>query len=98
MSISTHVLPATLELAVSVHALNFIKQDYVPDCTSIAHELTDIIAHQGDVLLFGGQKPGESAVIFNNLAYVIACLSFRHGGVRLFGIHFQNHLSSLKDE
>lgn len=96
MSLTTHVLPAALETAVCFHALDFIKNNYVPDCTEIAHDLAHIIAHKGDVLLFGGEKPGESAEIFNQLAYVVACLSFKTGGVQLFGIHFQNYLPDAK--
>lgn len=92
MSLSHHVLPIALEASVAIHAIDFIKANQVPDCTDKAHELANLIAHKGDVLLFG-EKPGEAAKIFNELAFVVACLSFAPGGIHLFGIHFQNFLN-----
>lgn len=53
-----------------------------------AQETSDILGEHGDILLYGGGKPGECADQFNRTAHAIAVLSFVPGGVTLFGITF----------
>ena len=48
------------------------------------------LGEHGDVLLFGGGKPGQAAELFNQLARALAVLSFCPGGVRLFGEHWES--------
>jgi hypothetical protein len=53
----------------------------ISSCRDFAQELGE----KGDILLFKGSKPGESAEMFNKLARAIAILSFCPGGVCVFG-------------
>lgn len=57
-----------------------------------AKECSEIVAHEGDHILFKSRKPGGSARAFNALAQGIACLSFCPGGVDCFGGHYEARL------
>jgi len=59
-----------------------------PEDMKKAQETSDILGEHGDILLYGGGKPGECADQFNRTAHAIAVLSFAPGGVTLFGITF----------
>ena len=54
-------------------------------CVGIAQ----MLGEKGDVLLFGGGRPGEMADAFNAVARGIAILAFSFGGVTLFGQHWE---------
>lgn len=56
-----------------------------------AHECAQIVAEKGDVIMFRSKRQGETAAAFNALAEGLACLSFVPGGVKLFGLHFEDH-------
>jgi hypothetical protein len=53
-----------------------------------ASGLADIIASQGDIILYRSKKKGESAKAFNALAEGLAIGAFQPGGVTAFGQHF----------
>ena len=52
-------------------------------------QLGHLFAERGDILLFGGRRPGETAELFNRLAEALALLSFLPGGVRFGTLHFE---------
>jgi hypothetical protein len=52
-------------------------------------QMGHIFAERGDVLLFGGSRPGETAELFNQLAEALALLAFLPGGVRFGRLHFE---------
>lgn len=47
------------------------------------------LALRGDVMLFGGGKPGEVGELASQTARAIAVLAFSPGGVTLFGRHWE---------
>lgn len=55
------------------------KQDF-----DRARSFADVLATQGDVLMFGGKK-GEAAKLFNELAFACAICAFVPGGITIFG-------------
>lgn len=48
------------------------------------------LASEGDILLFGGKKKGETAAMFNKLAKTVAVLSCAPGGITIFGYIWTN--------
>lgn len=52
-------------------------------------EWVELIASKGDVLMFGGGKPGEVARIHKALVNALAHLAFAPGGVKFMGLHFE---------
>lgn len=54
----------------------------------------DVIASHGDNILFRSKKKGETAAAFNSLAEGIAALSFAPGGIKIFGLHFEEKYDS----
>lgn len=59
-------------------------------------EYADVLAYQGDGLMFGGKK-GEAATLFNRLAKAVAVLAFMPGGISMFGTHYEAHLRAASD-
>lgn len=53
------------------------------------------LAEKGDRLLFRGNKPGESAEMFNKLADAIAVMAFVPGGVIAFGTRYESRVEAL---
>ena len=57
-----------------------------------AAELCAILgSEKGEIVLYGGGKPGERADHYNQVAHAVAVLSLLPGGVDLFGCHFEFH-------
>jgi len=86
-----HILPDMLQLAVPLY-IQQLKDNGGPadaDFTRLCG-IGDSLAHQGDVLLFGGSKKGETAQLFNDLAFAIAVMSFVPGGVCVFGQRWES--------
>ena len=80
----------SLEFSVLLHICNLKKQQYIPDrLLSQAKETADLIACEGDTLLYGGNF-GDAAKVFNQVAVSIAVLSFQPGGIKVFGLHFES--------
>lgn len=57
--------------------------------------VVDIVAFQGDILLFGSKTKGAAGNVFNHLAEGIALLSLVPGGVKTFGMRFDASDGSL---
>lgn len=83
-------LPALLETSVPLRMYEMQRKGG-PDDLDIerAQSFADDLAAHGDVLLYGGEKPGEAARLANDLAHAIAVLAFQPGGVTVFGWHFE---------
>lgn len=48
----------------------------------------NLIGTRGDVLLYGGGQPGETAAVFARLVETLAVLAYADGGVTVFGLHW----------
>lgn len=91
------LMQATLGVAVPLWAELIKEQRGGPDETDreIIKEFGDVIAGPGgEDLLFRSKVPGQTATLFNKLAYSIAVLSFQPGGITIFGLHFESQRSS----
>jgi len=57
------------------------------------------VAERGDVLQFGGSKPGKAAEVFNALAEGLACAAYQPGGITFAGRHWcTDHAACLAAE
>lgn len=67
------------------------SEDGAPTKEQIARARKAVVdlGERGDVMLFGGGKPGEAATLANEVAHMVAILAFAPGGVTLFGQTFQ---------
>jgi len=85
-----HLLPISLGAIVPlwVHSIyrrgGPLAEDWLR-LSQIGHQL----AEHGDLLLFGGSRPGETAELFNLLAEALAILSFLPAGVSFGHQHFE---------
>lgn len=82
------LLRASLEVAVPLWQMELKARSFA-SIVARAQELAQVIAEKGDVILYRGKKKGESAKAFNALAEGVAALSYAPGGVRIFGLHFE---------
>lgn len=83
------LLEETLAAAVPLHILDLKRQGGPADSDlEWAREFAWELGSHGDLLLYRGGKPGESARLFNQTARAIAILAFAPGGVHLFGQHW----------
>lgn len=84
----------TIEAAVMLRIAEIKSAGYISDgLLKDAINTADLIAHEGDILLYGGE-PGRAAEIFNRVARAIAILSFQPGGFRGMGMKFESRLES----
>lgn len=83
------LLQASLAAAVPLW-IEQVRDMAEKDRRAKGRELADILAYQGDVLLYRSKKKGETAKVFNALAEAMACLAFQPGGVTAFGLHFRS--------
>jgi hypothetical protein len=58
------------------------------DIRERAEACVDVIASQGDVILYESKKTGESAAAFNKLAEGLACVALCQGSVEFWGLEF----------
>lgn len=90
MSPDTHSLIPFLDCTVplEIHAL---ESRGGPDDADLeaAHAFGSDLALRGDVMLFGGGKPGEAGELASQTAKAIAVLAFSPGGVTVFGRHWE---------
>lgn len=90
MSPDTHSLIPFLDCTVplEIHAL---ESRGGPDDADLeaAHAFGSDLALRGDVMLFGGGKPGEAGTLASKCARSIAVLAFSAGGVTVFGEHWE---------
>lgn len=85
-------LPIALEAAVPLRlmelaALSPVERDRVR--MRWAHDASDIVASQGDTLMFGSKRSGAAANVFNHLARGLAALAYAPGGVTFAGRHWE---------
>ncbi len=87
------LLPAMMGMAVILRIRNLEKQGGPNDENMRElHETADMLGEHGDILLYGGGKPGQCAELFNRTAQAIAVLAFSPGGVEVFGTKFEARL------
>ena len=60
------------------------------DITRVRSYLQALLVHGND-LYYRSKKWGETATRFDQVAEIIAVLSFSSGGITVFGIHFEAH-------
>ncbi len=85
----SHPLTIALSAAVPLQILQFYERGSVePWEIEEARAFGHVLASQGDKLLYGGNKEGETADLFAGLAKAIAVLAFQPGGVPVFGHSF----------
>jgi hypothetical protein len=90
------VLVPALEVAVSLFVWQFQEQGGITDedIARVQFYLPDLLVH-GDDLFFRSRKKGETAKRFNQVAEIIAVLSFAPGGITIFGLHFESHMPDV---
>jgi hypothetical protein len=91
------LMQATLGVAVPLWAELIKQQRGGPDetdCERIKEFGDLIVGPGGEDLLFRSKVPGQTATLFNKLAFAIAVLSFQPGGITTFGLHFESQRSN----
>jgi hypothetical protein len=86
------LLAPALEAAVSVYVLEFQQHGGITDTDIVRVQsyLEDLKVHGND-LFHRSEKRGETAERFDQVAEIIAVLSFVPDGVTVFGLHFNAH-------
>lgn len=80
------LLQAALDAAVPLWIEQIKRECWsFAEIQRVARDTAQVVAAEGDNILFRGPKRGDTARAFNALARGIACLSFAPGGVRVFG-------------
>lgn len=84
------LLPIALSAAVPLRIME-LQERGGPTDTDMerAQQFSNDLGQHGDILLFRGGKRGETAALFNGLAFSIAVLAFCPGGVKVFGQHWE---------
>lgn len=85
-------MPAALLPALQMSVPLFMAQMIGWDDVQLAHAATvcgEIVAAEGDNILFKSVRKGDSARAFNALAQGLAVLAFAPGGVDFAGEHWQ---------
>ena len=84
------LLPEMMGMAVFLR-IKTLEQRGGPGAEDMARlmETSDMLGEHGDVLIYGGGKPGQCADLFNRTAQDIAVLAFVPGGVEIFGTKFE---------
>jgi hypothetical protein len=83
-------LIAALEAAVPmwIEKLRGLTEE---ERVKIGHEVSQVVAEKGDILMFGSKRQGEVADVFNATAKGLAALAFSAGGVTFCGLHWEAH-------
>lgn len=88
MSHNSLVVNLTLSLAIPLEVSRYVENmDRWEADTEIVRGYAQVLAHQGDELLF--KQEGTTAKIFCVLAKSLAWSSFQPGGVRFNGYHYE---------
>ncbi|BCL79547.1 hypothetical protein ccbrp13_20120 [Ktedonobacteria bacterium brp13] len=84
------LLSSALGAAVPLYILSFQRRGGITDddIARVQSYLEDLTAH-GDDLYFRSRKRGETAHRFDQVAEIIAVISFSLGGITVFGLHFE---------
>lgn len=87
-SLKLVLLQSTLSVAVPLRIEEMKKRpwSFIEERARVCGQ---VIASEGDNILFRSKKEGKTAEVFNRLAEGIACLAFTPGGVKVFGMHFE---------
>lgn len=86
MEESNHPMAIALQAAVPLHIMELqakggpTEHDYAR-----ARAAGQLIAEKGDILQYRGGKKGESAQVFNALAFALAVGSYVPGGIKFLG-------------
>jgi hypothetical protein len=88
------LLAPALGAAVSLYVLKFQQRGGITeeDIARVQSYLQDVLVHGND-LYHRSKKVGETAKRFDQVAEMIAVLSFAPGGITVFGLHFEAHAS-----
>lgn len=87
------LLQITLSASIPLYILQIKEKGEITEKDmERAREFSQVLGEKGDVLLFGSKKKGETAKLFNDLAWSIALLSFCPGGITIFKQHYENKL------
>lgn len=85
-----HLLPLSLSAAVPLWVYDIYRRGGpLPEDWLHLSQVGHRLAEHGDILLFGGSRPGETAELFNQLAEALAMLSFLPAGVSFGHLHFE---------
>ena len=84
-----NLLHDTLGVAVTINMMQLMHSTFEERQAFIAGDV-DIIASEGDNILYPGPRKGDTARAFNALARALAVLAFQPGGVKAFGHHFKH--------
>lgn len=81
------LLPIALSAAVPLWIISIQRGEVnLPDF----HATAVLIGEHGDAILYNTKKRGKAAEVFNELAKVVAFMSFCPGGVTIFGQHYES--------
>jgi hypothetical protein len=70
--------------------LDLIEQGGIKDYhIKEARRSVDILASEGDALLYHSKKKGQTARVFYALCRGLAIMAFCPGGVKFMGLHFE---------
>jgi hypothetical protein len=78
------LLLITLDLAVPME-IERLRSFTTDERVQLGHRLVDIIAAEGDNLLYLGHKKGDTARVFAAVATGLAALAYAPGGVKFAG-------------
>lgn len=86
------LLTSALSVAVPLYMADFQQQGGITDrdVDRVQSYLKDLTEH-GDDLYFRSTKEEKTAERFDQVAEIIAVLSFTLGGITIFGLHFEAH-------
>lgn len=90
-------LSVALQYSVPLYIAEIKQAGRIPySAQKNLEEVAELIASEGDNLLFGEGKKGRAGELFNKLAWAIACLAFNPGGVHVCGLHFEARFPQVK--
>lgn len=85
------LLAIALEAAVPLHIADLRRRGGTqPRDLERARHASTLLSEQGDILLYRGQKRGQTAEIFNAVAFALAVMSYQPGGTTCAGSHWES--------
>jgi len=90
------LLSTAMQAAIPLWQAELLKLPWT-DIEPMFAEASKMIFERGEILLFGGGKKGEVAEAFNAVARGIAALSFKPGGITIFGGHWEARHPALPE-
>lgn len=82
------LLQAALQVSVPLYIARLVHEPW-SRVAQRARECAQVVASQGDVILYRSRRQGQTAGAFNHLAEGLACVAFCPGGVTIFDLHFE---------